>query len=192
MKRIFILPVLIAFIFSFSGCEKDESLDPRPLLVQGQFMRLDITRQKINIDDIDNSSFGGMLTNPSNDVVKYELLVRLKRAYIAPDDLGNPAVLPFESDYVALRTITAFPIDLSIVAQDVVDAYAAVGTTINVIRGDEFYFIAYSYDALGNRIVFRDLSLTVRGEPAYKQAYKFNTLVTTTANLNGEYTNYKP
>jgi hypothetical protein len=165
MKKIFFLPVILVVILSFTGCEKDESLDPRPLLVEGQFMRLDITRDRIDFNNIETSSFGGMLSNPSNDVVRYELLVRLVRS-------GSGI-----SEYIPLETLTSFPQDLAITAQKIEDAYAAIGTTVTVQQGDIFRFIAYSYNSAGVRVAYRDLSATVRSEPGYKQAYKFNTSV---------------
>ncbi len=180
MKKIFFLPVILTVIFSFWGCEKDESVDPRPLLVQGQFMRLDIVRDRIDAENLETSSFGGMLTNPSNDVVKYELFVRLVRG-----DVGI-------SEYIPLDTITSFPQELAIGAQDVEDAYAAIGTTVVVQEGDVFRFIAYSYNSQGVRVAYRDLSTTVRSEPGYKQAYKFNTSVQAGNNLLTEYSNYEP
>ncbi len=179
MKKIFFLPVILAVVFSFSGCEKDESLDPRPLLVQGQFMRLDIVRDRIDAGNLETSSFGGMLTNPSNDVVRYELFVRLVR--------GNVGI----SEYISVDTLTSFPQELAITAQDIEDAYAAIGTNVIVQQGDVFRFIAYSYNSQGVRVAFRDLSTTVRTEPGYKQAYKFNTSVQAGSGLETEYSNYE-
>jgi hypothetical protein len=176
MKKIFFIP-FIAVLFLFSSCEKDDSKDPRPLLVNGQYMRLDMTRPRIDFNNLSTSSFGGLLTNPSNTVVRYELFVRWNRANT------------LSSEYIPLRTITSFPVDLVITAQDVQDAYAAFGMPITIIKGDEFKFIAYSYDANGVRAAYRDLSATIRGESAYKQAYKFNTLVTD--NFTSFYNNYQ-
>lgn len=177
MKRIFFLPVILAILVSFTGCEKDESLDPLPLVVNGQFMRLDITRDRIDANNLDTSSFGGMLTNPSNDVVRYELLVRIIRA-----DRGI-------SEYIPLETLTSFPQDLSINAQKVEAAYLAFGMPVTVQNGDVLKFIAYSYNSQGVRVAYRDLSSTVRSEAGYKQAYKFNTFVVT--NLQLEINNYQ-
>jgi len=196
MKKLFYIPILFFVLVSFCGCEKDESLDPLPLVVQGQFMRLDITRKVIDFDNQETSSFGGMLTNPSNDVVKYELLVRLFRASRAPNTNGpgDPGSPGFSSDYIALDELSGFPLDLAVKTQDVVNAYANLPNPVNVSieNGDELQFIAYSYDANGVRIAYRDLSLTVRGEASYKQAYKFNTIITNRASVAASYVNYAP
>lgn len=163
----------------FSSCEKDESLDPLPLLVEGQYMRLDITRDRIDANNLATSTFGGTLTNPSHTVVRYELFVRWVRS----------GTLSSEYIPMASKTITSFPAELSISAQDVQDAYAATGRTITLQTGDIVRFIAYSYDANGVRAGYRDLSATIRGESAYKQAYKFNTSVET--NLTSPINNYQ-
>ncbi len=177
MKKIFFLPVILLLVFSFSACEKDESLDPLPLLVQGQFMRLDITRDRIDANNLETSSFGGMLTNPSNDVVRYELLVRLVRT-------------GFSSEYIPLGDpLTSFPQDLAITAQKVEDAYLAVGTNVTIQQGDKLRFIGYSYNSQGVRAAYRDLSTTVRSEAGYKQAYRFNCAVE--ADLEQTVNNYE-
>jgi hypothetical protein len=188
MKKVFFLPVIFAVILSLSGCEKDESLDPRPLLVQGQFMRLDIdsTRKKINFDNIATSSFGGMLTNPSNDVVEYDLLVRLQRP--ADPALNEPG---FNSEYIPFETLTAFPQELVVTAQKVIDAYALRGIPVTIKDGDELKFIAYSYNSQGVEVGFRDLSAVVRSEDSYKQAYKFNTTVVNALAYDDDYSNYQ-
>jgi hypothetical protein len=179
MKKIFFIPLFVVILCSALSCEKDDSLDPRPLLVEGQFMRLDITRDRIDFNNLSTSSFGGTLTNPSNTVVRYELFVRWVRA-------GE-----LSSEYIPLYVdpITTFPQELAITAQDVQDAYARIGRTITIQQGDIFRFIAYSYDANGRRAGYRDLSATIRGEAAYKQAYKFNTSVET--NLTSPINNYQ-
>lgn len=177
MKKVFFIPLLLVAFFSFSSCEKDDSLDPRPLIAEGQYMRLDITRDRIDFNNLDTSSFGGMLTNPSHTVVRYELFVRVIRA-------GS-----LSTEYIPLETITSFPQDLAITAQKVQDAYMRIGAPITIQQGDIFRFIAYSYDANGKRAGYRDLSATIRGEAAYKQAYKFNTSVET--NLTNPINNYQ-
>lgn len=176
MRIFYIIPALLITCMTFSGCEKDESLDPRPLLVNGQFMRLDITRDRIDVNNIETSSFGGMLTNPSNDVVRYELFVRLVR--------NNVAI----SEYIPYETLTSFPQELAVTADKVEQAYSAIGTNITIVQGDVFRFIAYSYNSAGVRAAYRDLSGTVRGDAGYKQAYKFNTSVE--ENLLLEINNY--
>jgi len=177
MKKVFFISLLVVVFLSISSCEKDDSLDPRPLIVEGQYMRLDITRDRIDFNNLATSSFGGMLTNPSNTVVRYELFVRVIRA-------GS-----LSTEYIPLETITSFPQDLAITAQKVQDAYSRINAPITIQQGDIFRFIAYSYDANGKRAGYRDLSATIRGEAAYKQAYKFNTSVE--INLTNPINNYQ-
>ena len=180
MKRLFFIALLLVSFFSFSGCEKDDSLDPRPVQVNGQFMRLDITTDRMNANDIDNAFFGGKLTSPSGTVVRYEMFVRVTR---------NGELL---SEYIPFgQPITSFPLDLRITPAQVQLAYENAGINIGTLLvGDTMRFIAYSYNSNGTKVGYGNLSRTVQTEPAYKQAYRFNTLLT--ANLTSPVNNYEP
>ena len=182
MKTFFYTTILFFAFISFSGCEKDDSLDPRPVIVDGQFMRLDITTDRMNANDIDNAFFGGRLTNPSGNVVSYELLVRVTRG----DNLL--------SEYIPLgEPITSFPFDLKITPQQIQLAYEEAGIDVGeIVNGDRFRFIGYSYDAKKNKVGYGNLSRTVQTEPAYKQAYRFNTILTTNLDTPKQLNNYEP
>jgi hypothetical protein len=181
MRILFFIPVLLITIFTFSGCEKDDSLDPRPVIVDGQYMRLDIKQDRMDANDIANAYFGGILTNPSRTVVKYELFVRVTR--------GSNLL----SEYIPLYVdpITTFPIDLRITPSDVQQAYERANIDVGaIVNGDKMRFIGYSYDANGRKVGYGDLSRTVQSVAGYKQAYRFNTLLTT--NLTSPLSNYEP
>ena len=106
MKKIlFILSIFFA-LFCFSSCEKDESLDPLPTIVSGQFVRLEPTNRLLAVQHIEDTYFGGLLTNPGNTVVKYELFVRFT---------SESGIV--SQNYVPLLTITSFPYDLKITPQ---------------------------------------------------------------------------
>jgi hypothetical protein len=177
MKTFFYITVLSFAFISFSGCEKDDSLDPRPVIVDGQFMRLDITRRGIDFADLETDSFGGTLTNPSGTVVRYELFVRLLRGEA------------FLNEYIPLKTVTTFPFELSITANDIIEAYSAAGIVTDIRNADKFRFIAYSYDINGNKVGFSNLSRTVQAEAAYKQAYRFTSGVENP--ISDTYNNYE-
>lgn len=178
MKKIFLLPIFILTFVSFSSCEKDESLDPRPLFVSGQFMRLDIKRDRLNVND-PNTSFGGPLTNPSNTVVRYELFVRLTRGGVV------------QSDYIPYDVLTTFPQELAITPAKIEQAYEAAGQSVAPLaNGDAFRFIAYSYDSAGVKRGYYNLSRTVQTNKGYKQAYRFNLILTD--NLTAPLNNYEP
>lgn len=180
MKKIFLIPFFVFSLFTFSSCEKDDSLDPRPLLVNGQFMKIEISKDRIDANDLANAYFGGKLSNPSSNVVRYELFVRVTR-------VGGELL----SEYIPLETITSFPTELQITPAKIEQAYVAFGKDIAPLRnGDSMRFIAYSYDSAGNRAGYGSLSRTVQIEPGYKQAYRFNAKVTT--DLNQPVNNYEP
>ena len=170
MKKLFFIPLFILTFFAFSSCEKDDSLDPRPVIVSGQYVRLNITQKRLNFDDINNTSFGGTITTPGNNVATYNLYVRKK------DIFG------FATPFVLLKTVTAFPYELSITPNDIA---AALNVPVSsLVFGDNYRFYGESFDAAGNRADWYSLSATIQGAPAsYKEAYRFVTDMTDTSGM---------
>jgi hypothetical protein len=76
MKKIFYVTTLVLALFSFSSCETEDARDPRPVIVGGQYVRLDITDKMLAFEHLDDTKFGGLLTAPSGNVQKYVLKVR--------------------------------------------------------------------------------------------------------------------
>ena len=168
MKKIFLLFIAF-FCFCISSCEKDESLDPRPLLVGGQFVRLDITRPRMNSEDINNTSFGGLLTAPSGNVAKFNLYVRKYDGIISA------------TEFKLVKTITSFPTNLSITPQDIA---TALNLPLSELKfADVFRFYGESFDANGNRADYYNLSATVQATISYKQAYRFVSDLTNNAGM---------
>ena len=159
MKKLIYILSLVSILIS---CQKDDGLDPRPVIVSGQFVRMDITRRLLNVQNV-NTVFGGTVTSPGGNVSKYELFVRRKTA----DGI-------IVGDYVKLPIdINTFPYELNISIQN-------LATTFNVnvadLKKGEFYnFLGYSYDNNGNRSGYNALSSVVKVQAGDKQAYKFLT-----------------
>ncbi len=162
MKKNLLRCLFFATFVLISSCEQDKALDPRPTIVEGQFMRLDIKNPFIVATNINNTFFGGELTSPSNKVVKYDMFIRYKNT------LGVT-----ESNYVFLKSITSFPYDLKITIADL--ALALGKNVTDLKKGDKFYFSCYSYDDNGTMCNYNSLSSTVRVNKSYKQAYRFVT-----------------
>jgi len=161
MKKFFFLPVFIFVAFSFLSCE-DDSLNPLPEKVAGQYMKLDIKTRMMDVNDIANAEFSGTLSNPSGNVVKYELYVRRK---------DGDGILT--GDYVLMQTITSFPYELRITPQMIADTY---GLNLSDLRRSEVYtFFAYSYDAAGNKAGYINLARIIQVTGGMQQGYKFNT-----------------
>lgn len=178
MKKLLIL-ALFALVYPFTSCEKDPGLDPLPTIVPGQYMRLDITKHSLSISDLNNTSFGGILTNPGNNVVKYDLLVRYETA-------GGV----ISNNYVILKSITSFPTDLKITAVELATALGKNVSDFNL--SDKFLFLAYSYDKDGNVANYNSLSAAIKSQPSMKQAYKFSTKLQTSGDVDvNKYDNYE-
>lgn len=168
MKRFFLIPVLFLAFF-VSSCE-DDSKDPLPTQDPGLYMRLDIERyhRQLNLTDIENTYFGGMLTSPGGKVVRYELMVR--RNETSP----NPM------DYVPLVTVNQFPYHLKITPAMLAEA---IGVQVSDLKeGDFFRFYAYAYDANGKVATYRNLSPLNQSTPEMGQAFRYNTNLTSTPN----------
>lgn len=166
MKKFSILTFIALSLFSFSSCE-DDSKDPLPAKVYGQFVKLDIedSHKQLDYNDIDNTYFGGILSTPSSNIVKFELMIRRTNA------AGQ-----LTSDYVPFMTITSFPYDLRITPAMIADA---LDLQISDLKDGEFYrWYGYSYDVNGNVATYRNLSTLNRTVPAVEQGYRFNTELT--------------
>lgn len=160
MKKLFLLPIFLLVAFSFSSCEEDH-LNPLPEKVAGQYMKLDIKTREMDMKDIENTAFTGTLSNPSGNVVKYELFVRRRTGGF------------LTGDYALMQTITSFPHELRITPQMV-----ATALNLNVsdlANTDVFTFFAYSYDAQGKKAGYLNLARIIQITAAMEQGYKFNT-----------------
>ncbi|MCZ8198101.1 MAG: hypothetical protein O9267_10875 [Flavobacterium sp.] len=162
MKKIFLI---CFFVSLFSSCEQDESLDPRPLIVPGQYVTLNIDYYNKYIDatNLSTSSFRGTLSNPGGNVVKYELFMRRKNSI---GDVSN-------GDFALYKTINSFPYVLEIKAQDIADFYDINFSEIS--QGQSYEFLAYSYDANGIKTGYTNLSGIVKTTASMKQGYRFKT-----------------
>lgn len=152
-------------IFIFSSCEKDDSLDPRPVVVSGNYARLDITEKFMNLDKINDFYFGGVITTPGQNIKTYELYVRLTTDFL---------VTPFPYVKIPL-VIDSFPYELKITPQ-------LLATTFNVPvatfkNKDSFDFLGYAYDSNGVRFDYNSLSAVIKSQPSSKQAFKFTTKI---------------
>jgi len=174
MKKFFLIPILFISLFALSSCE-DDSLNPLPVQQLGQFMKLDIdpNHKQMDYNNMNDTYFGGILSNPTNNVVKFELMVRRTTS-------GE-----LTGDYIPLTTITSFPYDLRITPAQLVEV---LGIQLSDIKaGDSFRFYGYSYDSNGNVAHYRSLASIVRTTNALEQAYRFNTSIS--AILDADYNN---
>ena len=163
MKKIFLLSAFILVFLTFSSCQKDDSLDPRPTIVDGQYVRLDITKKRLSFDHLDTAVFGGTLTAPGGNVQKYELYVRRTNQFGVTT--GNYVKLPLE--------VTTFPYELSVTPEMIASALGVPASSL--LKSDVFRFLGYSYNSEGKVADYNSLSATVKTAPGMKQGYKFMT-----------------
>lgn len=168
MKNIFRNLAIFCFMFLVFGCDKDESLDPRPIFVPGVYVRLDITSKRLNFDKLSTTYFGGKLTAPAGNISKYVLYVRQR------DNFG------YAGDFKEVRTVTQFPYDLRITPDNIATSLGVPVTSLKF--GDNFRFYGESYAADGTRTDWYSLAAVVQAAPSMKQAYRF---ITDMANNSG-------
>ncbi len=174
MKNIFFLTFLISFLFS--SCEND-SLSPLPVKVEGQFVKFEITKKQLVASEIETTSFGGLMTDLSGTIVKYDLYVRRT----TPDGY----VL---NDYVKLQTITSFPYRLSVTPAQIAQA---IGLNVADLQVSDIYrFKGFSYNASGVKVGYDNLARVLQTTDTMQQGYKFNTdLVATPLQLDPDFDN---
>lgn len=164
--KIFLVMISLGLLFS---CSKDDSLDPRPVLVSGQYVRYDIKDKVLNSDNLAISTFGGVISAPGGKVVKYNMYVRLF-------DGSNPS-----TDFKLLKEITTFPVDAYFTGTEI--AAALQIPLSQIATGNRIGFYGESFDADGKRADFSNLSAVIAANSAaYKQAYRFNCSVQFTTN----------
>lgn len=160
MKKIAFFAIFSAALSTFSSCEQD-SLNPLPVQVKGSYVLLDLKQASLEFDNFETTAFRATLSNPSNNIARYELYVR------RIDNNGFAT-----GDYKLLKTITAFPHELNITPYDLANALEIQPTDLRV--SDVYRFNAYSYDASGNRTTYNDLSAILRTTPTMKQGYRWS------------------
>lgn len=178
MKKIFFLPFLISCVFAFTACE-DDSLDPLPIKVQGNYVILNATQRSLDYSDLSNAAFKGTLSTPSNNIVRYELFVRRRN----PNGVNT-------SNFVPLETITSFPYELNITPEKLA---TALNIQVSDLQdGDIYRLIGYSYTADGTKTGFNNLSATLRNTETMKQGYKWSTNMDSTVDPLVPFNIYTP
>ena len=177
--------ILLIFSISFLllSCDKDASLDPRPVIVAGQYVRLDITDKFLNLDKLDEVSFGGIITAPGGNIKSFELFVRFTSADGITTGSYNKIPLVIDS----------FPYQLKITPLILANSLNVPAASFKA--GDRFRFLGYSYDINGNVTDYNNLSSVIKQAESSKQAYKFNTTIFNQVNYNitlegNKYDNY--
>ena len=166
MKKIFkFIPLAIITLF-FVACQ-DKDKDPWEVNGNdgpfGSFIRLDITTAAVlDVTNIATTSFGGTLTNPSNNVASWSLEVRR---------VSGGAV----SDYFPLVTVTSFPAEFSATPASLAALFGL--TAGDLIPGDRFDFEATSIGTNGEIVTFDDFASNLGGNPGMAQGYRFVTFL---------------
>ena len=167
MKNILkLIPLAIITLF-FTACG-DIDKDPLEANVEdgpfGTFVRLDITTAAVlDVTNIETTSYGGTVTNPSNNVASWSLEVRR---------VSNGEA----SDFLPVLTITSFPGEFIVTPADLATIFGLADVD-ELIPGDRFDFEATSIGMDGTVVTFDDFSADLQGNTGMAQGYRFNTFL---------------
>jgi len=166
MKNIYKFLLLAFVIISITACS-DNGQNPLPIDGNvgpfGAFVRLDITSNPVlDVTDIANTSFGGTITTPSNNVASWDVVVRRVS--------GGAA-----TNFVPLLSITSFPGEFKVTPASLAAAFGL--TVADLQAGDRFDFEATSTGTDGSKTTFDDLSSDLGGNTGEAQGYRFNTFI---------------
>ncbi len=177
MKKVFFILFIIVNSF-FTSCSKEDALDPLPIIINSDFVRLDITSKRLEFQNFNTTYFGGNLTTPNSNIEKYELYVRRKKT--------NGVIV---SNYVKILTVTSFPYDLKVTPKLIADSYGIPLSDIQT--GESFAFQGFATTKQGKIISYNDLSSVVRTQPGMKQAFRFYTDIQTLNFVDPDFNNYQ-
>lgn len=155
--KIFSLCLLVVL----TGCEDNEKA-PFPEVENGAYVYVDIQSTVIDVTDIENSTYGGILYAPSDNVESHSFSVRRISGGVA-------------SEFAEVYTATSFPAEFRVGASEIT---AALGIELSdVLPGDQFDFVGTTVSTDGDVVTFDNLGTDLAGETGQRQAYNLVTFV---------------
>ena len=172
LNKIFISIILIVGMVSCEDQEKNPLWEP----TLAPYVFIDVENPVFDVTDIDNSTFGGDITAPSNNVASFEVTARRVSNGIT-------------SDYATVYTTTTFPASFRLTAPDIA---TALGIDPNdLLAGDRFDFEGKSVGTDGTVVTFNNLAPDIQAEPGQRQAYRLTAFIAcpfNQADMIGTYT----
>ncbi|MAZ26382.1 MAG: hypothetical protein CL868_04795 [Cytophagaceae bacterium] len=143
------------------ACE-DNDKAPFPPTENGAFVYVDIESTVIDVTDIANSTYGGVLYAPSENVASHSFSVRRVSEGVA-------------SPYAEVYSTTSFPSEFRVGATEI---SAALGIDVSdILPGDRFDFVGTTVGMDGRVVTFDKLGTDLAGETGQRQAYDLVTFV---------------
>ncbi|SMC64293.1 hypothetical protein [Cellulophaga tyrosinoxydans] len=175
MKNIYILIAFGFLALGLSSCE-EETKNPLYEPEVAAYVFIDIESPVLDVTDIANSTFGGVVTAPANNVESFTVKARRVSNGIA-------------SNYATVFTTSTFPVDMRISGPDIADALGI--DTAELAAGDRFDFVGTSVGTDGSIVTFNSLAPDIQAEPGQKQAYALTAFIAcpfNQADMIGTYT----
>lgn len=175
MKNIYNLILISIFALGLSSCE-DESKNPLYEPEVAAYVYIDIESPVLDVTDIANSTFGGVVSAPAGNVANYTVKARRVSNGVA-------------SDYATVFTTAVFPADMRISGPDIAGALGIDPTEL--LAGDRFDFVGTSIGENGSIVTYNNLATDIQSEPGEKQAYLLSAFIAcpfNQADMIGTYT----
>jgi hypothetical protein len=160
MKYLKYILIFLAFV-SFS-CEKEGMLLTRDDIPNGVYVTLEIDNNVIDAADLAGSPVSGTFDAPSGNVASHAISVR--RIFNAGSDT---------SDYLLLETITEFPTEWVLTANELADAF---GISMDDAYGDYYEFECEATGTDGSVATFQNLDADITGSSGQLQGFRFTAM----------------
>lgn len=172
-----ILKIALVFVASlmFTNCE-DNSKSPLVERVNGTFVLIDIENALIDVTEIETSTFGGTLRNPSGNAASHSFEARA----VFADGTAT--------EFVEVYTTTSFPSDFLLTAGDIATALGRDASEFG--PGSRFDFVGTTTSTDGSVVTSANLNADIQAEAGIRQAYSLRTFISCpveTALVEGQY-----
>jgi len=157
------------------SCE-DQEKNPLWEPEQAPYVLIDIENPVFDVTDIENSTFGGNLSAPAENVASFEVSARRVS--------GGET-----SDVISVYTTTTFPASFQLTAPEIATALGIDPSEL--LAGDRFDFFAESIGTDGTVVNYNNLAPDIQSEPGQRQAYRLSAFIAcpfNQADMIGTYT----
>jgi len=172
LNKFLFIAILCLGMVSCEDQEKNPLWEPE----QAPYVFIDIETPVFDVTDIENSTFGGNLSAPADNVASFEVTARR---------VSNGAT----SDFAIVYSTTTFPASFKITAPEIATALGI--DPDELLAGDRFDFVAESVGTDGTVVTYNNLAPDIQAEPGQRQAYRLSAFIAcpfNQADMIGTYT----
>lgn len=160
INYIFYVLILLAVV----SCT-DEDLNPHPEIPNGPMVLIDeVVIPVFNVNDIANATYEAKLRDPIGNVASFDINVFITSGGVTTDTFF-------------VKSITSFPHDLVITAQELVDAVDDLNDVSDFLPGDRIDLVNEIVSVDGQRFTADDQGPDLAGNPGQRSGFKAVTFI---------------